>query len=65
MVDGEDDSELFEVELELEEDLIEEEVEEGGEEDLRRCGLVEEEVIDEGGEEGEGERMEEDSVIGD
>lgn len=65
VVDGEDDSELSEVELELEEDPIEEEAEEGGEEDLRRRGLAEEEVIDEGGEEGEGERMEEDSVIGD
>ncbi|KAK0670788.1 putative cohesin subunit [Cercophora samala] len=65
VVDGEDDSELSEVELELEEDPIEEEGE-GGEEDLRRRGLVEEEVIDEGGEDGDqGERMEEDSVIGD
>ncbi|KAK4203296.1 putative cohesin subunit [Triangularia verruculosa] len=65
VVDGEDDSELSEVELELEEDPIEEG--EGTEEDLRRRGLGdgEEEVIDGGGDGDGGERMEEDSVIGD
>jgi cohesin complex subunit SA-1/2 len=70
VVEGDDDSELSEIELEIEAEAEPEpEVEEGSMEDLRRRELLDEDPIDEDGEEedgGGGDKMDEDmSVLGD